>query len=91
MSRRSYKTVNLPREVANWIDLLLQDAAVRRQLGVGSRDEFVRIAVALLGLSLHHASITSPLETFHSMVQALEERSRREAAARAPAVRPVPR
>lgn len=91
MSRHRYKTVNLPRDVANWVDFLLQDDAVRRQLGVSSRDEFVRIAVALLGLSLSHVGGASPLEVFRSMVQALEESSRGDSAARAPAVRPAPR
>jgi hypothetical protein len=91
MSRRRYKTINLPREVANWIDFLLQDEGARRQLGVGSRDEFVRIAVALLGLSLSHTDVTSPLEVFQCMVQTLEARSREEAAARASGVRPAPR
>jgi len=52
MSRRSYKTVNLPTHVVDWTDSTLNGSP----LGIKSRDEFVRISVAVLGAALQPPS-----------------------------------
>lgn len=70
MSRRSYKTVNLPREVADWIDaILLRPGGA--PLGITSRDEFVRIAVVVLGAALQPSP--SPLELVQGLARGLEK------------------
>ncbi|HUR24954.1 MAG TPA: hypothetical protein VM327_02940 [Candidatus Thermoplasmatota archaeon] len=79
MSRRGYKTINLPRELVEWIDEFLNPA--RRQgrpapLGIGSRDEFVRIAVAILGAALEpNARNQVPIHLIQRIVAELERRS----------------
>jgi hypothetical protein len=73
MSRRSFKTINLPREVTDWIDALLKGDAARRPLGIASRDEFVRIAVALLGMALDDDDRIPPLESLQELVLALKQ------------------
>ncbi|MCA1812294.1 MAG: hypothetical protein LC623_09845 [Halobacteriales archaeon] len=73
MSRRSFKTINLPREVVDWIDSLLKGDGARRPLGIASRDEFVRIAVALLGMALEDQDRIPPLQSLQELVQALNQ------------------
>ncbi len=77
MSRRSYKTVNLPREVTDWIDTLLASADRAGKpgpLGITSRDEFVRIAVAILGTALQTPNRTeTPLETIQQLVRQFQK------------------
>jgi len=63
---RAYKTVNLPRELVDWIDHLLRSHRRRGgcgPLGIASRDEFVRVAVAVLGMALRNPALDQvPLE-----------------------------
>lgn len=72
MSRRSYKTVNLPCEAVDWIDALL---AKNKALGLASRDEFVRLAVAMLGLALSPGQGGPPLKLFMEMVEAVQAKT----------------
>jgi hypothetical protein len=63
MSRRTYKTVNLPLELACWMDQVLADESpngIARALGVHSRDEFVRVAVAVLALGCGRSHFDLP-------------------------------
>ena len=81
MSRRSFKTVNLPREVAEWIDAILvpgRTDPVHRPLGIHSRDEFVRIAVALLGAALQNpATGQIPLASIEKLIAGIEAERRK--------------
>lgn len=72
MSRRSYKTINLPRAVVAWIDSVV-GSRESKPLGIESRDEFVRIAVVVLGLALQTPSGPAPIEQVRQMVQALRD------------------
>jgi hypothetical protein len=76
VSRRSFKTVNLPRELAEWIDAILipgRTDPARRPLGIHSRDEFVRIAVALLGAALQNpATGQIPLASIEKLIHEIE-------------------
>lgn len=79
MSRRSYKTINLAREVVEWIDDLLDSERLKGRpppLGIGSRDEFVRIAVALLGAALESDRNAVPLDVIRKYVRELERKAR---------------
>lgn len=79
MSRRAYKTVNLPRELVDWIDQILRshrDSGECGLLGIASRDEFVRVAVVVLGMACKGQTNTvAPLEKIQALVQALEKRN----------------
>jgi len=70
MSRRSYKTVNLPSHVVDWTDSTLNGSP----LGIKSRDEFVRIAVAVLGTALQppHGG-EAPLETVQHLLRQVQK------------------
>ena len=79
--RKSYKTVNVSREVVEWIDALLKKEgakAAREELaplGITSRDEFVRIAIAFLGAALYRNDQQEiPLDVVRRLVEQLEER-----------------
>jgi len=72
MSRRSYKTINLPRQVVNWIDATLNGKPA--PLGITSRDEFVRVAVAILGTALQPApGGEAPLQVIQGLLRELEK------------------
>lgn len=75
MSRRAYKTVNLPREVVDWIDSIVSPAVRSGKpgpLGIHSRDEFVRIAVAILGTALQPPNQKgTPLDTIQTLLRQL--------------------
>lgn len=88
MSRRSYKTINLPREVVNWIDDLLDpDRRGGRPgpLGIESRDEFVRIAVAILGAAISQDDRNGPpLVIINRLLFDLERAQRQDGTAKSP-------
>ncbi|MHB1262109.1 MAG: hypothetical protein ACYC2H_10400 [Thermoplasmatota archaeon] len=71
MSRHSYKTVNLPRDVVDWIDTILSSKTGQPgPLGIKSRDEFVRVAVAILGTALRSPNRSeTPLDTIQQLVR----------------------
>ncbi|MHB1260289.1 MAG: hypothetical protein ACYC2H_01095 [Thermoplasmatota archaeon] len=75
--RRSYKTINLPVEVVEWIDSLVSPHARKGgpgPLGIQSRDEFVRIAVAILGAAIDPDNRDDiPLDYIQALVRQLEE------------------
>ena len=75
MSRRAYKTVNLPREVVDWIDSIVNPAVRAGKpgpLGIHSRDEFVRIAVAILGTAIQNPNQNgTPMDTIQSLLRQL--------------------
>jgi hypothetical protein len=83
--RRSYRSTNLPKELAEWLDQQVHGGADGKKggpgggpwgriLGVQSRDEAVRLAIAVLALALHRDETGVPsLQRVQDIVTALEE------------------
>lgn len=84
--RRDFKNVNLPVEVADYIDALVKatrgqrttDLALPLSLGVQSRDEYLRIAVAILILATQpEVNGKQPLKIVQDLVDKLERAAKR--------------
>lgn len=74
MSRRGFRTTNLPIELCEWIDRYVQNPPALRPIGVASRDEFIRFAVALVILATQAPGEgVPPLKTVAELVRRLEE------------------
>ena len=81
--RRSYRTINLPVEVVEWIDSLVSPHSRKSRfgpLGIQSRDEFVRIAVAIFGAAIDPENRDDiPLDYVQALVRQLEEERAKKA------------
>ena len=73
MTRRGYRTINLPEETVRWLDALFRGENAPRPLGIASRDEAVRIALAIFGaLLLPREGATLPPDVAAAILRELE-------------------
>ena len=81
MARRGVMGANLPLAVARWIDDATSGDPERQRragldppLSIASRDEFVRVAVAVFVMSLRHAGqARPPLEVVQELARAIQQ------------------
>ena len=74
MSRRGFRTVNLPIELCEWIDKYCDNPPDQRPIGVASRDEFVRFAVALVIMATKTSdTAVPPLKILAELIRRLEK------------------
>jgi hypothetical protein len=74
LSRRGFRTVNLPIELCEWIDKYCDNPPGERPLGMASRDEFVRFAVALVIMATKKSdAAVPPLKILAELIRRLEE------------------
>lgn len=67
--------MNLPVEICAWIDRYIADPSGKRPIGAQSRDEFVRMAVALVIMATRSEVSVPPLAILQDLVRRLEEKS----------------
>lgn len=75
MPRRGTRTVGIPTEMNEWLKDLLKDGKndpTARPLGIASKDEFARTAIAILAAALGYRSEHRLLARVMRIVEELE-------------------
>lgn len=89
MSRKDFKTGNIPIELSDWIDAAIRAHRGKRSdtldlplmLGIQSRDEYIRLAVAILILATQpERDGKTPLGVVQDLVRRLERARKAEEA-----------
>lgn len=76
--RRRFRSVNLPEDTIEYIDRIIERNSpegspdLKIAAGVQSRDEFVRLAVAVLIMALTRESSAPPLEVIRDLARRLD-------------------